>query len=130
MSTLQQEMARLMRTRMDHIEQHQCRGLCDQAAYMQQLINDGHRWQEEGLAAKVTEPSGDLADIAVKVRNALALDPDAQHDPIRFALLVYETLSPGEILKVEQLEAWDRNAAINWTQTVAAAGGAQFVLLP
>lgn len=125
-NSLQQEMARLSRIRLDHLERHNCGGFCDEAAYMQQLLNDGHRWQEEGLVRQ-HKPEGIIYEIGDKIRKALILDIDAQSDPVRCALLIYETLAPGEILTLEQFEHQDPVRALYWTRGVLREGGAQFV---
>lgn len=125
MSSIPQEIARLCRIRLDHVEQHTCRGLCDQAAYMQQLINDGHRWIEEGQVAKPV-PTGTFYEIGIKIRKALVVDTDAQFDVIRCALLLYEVLSPGEVLLLEKFERDSPAQALQWTRGVLREGGAKF----
>ncbi len=124
-ASLQQEMARLARIRLDHLERHRCNGFCDEAAYMQQLLNDGHRWIEEGKIA-VAQPAGTFYEIGIKLRKALVQDVDAQHDPIRMALLVYETLMPGEVALLEQFERRSPAQALQWTRGILKEGGVQF----
>jgi phosphoenolpyruvate-protein kinase (PTS system EI component) len=124
-TSLQQEMAHMARTRMDHIETHRCRGLCDVAVYMQQLINDGQRWQE---TAKVSgpAPAGDLYDIGRRILAALVADERARHDVIRFALLVYETLSPAEVALLEEFERAEPARALAWVKRLLVTAGVSF----
>ncbi len=123
--SLQQHIARTERRRLTHKLIHGCEGGCAEGLYLNACVAAMERCIDQGKVPRVV-PTGTLGEVRLKIKRALVRDEIAKRDPLIFALLAYEVLTPGEIALLEAFDAFDGAAAVQWARALLQEAGAEF----